>query len=464
MTAVDGARRRGVEALDARAPEGSEDELALAFALAWSRTFLYVPGLGWLFWEGGRWNRDLKRRAFDAMRKIARERAMAAEKELDRKRIAAAKTVAAINTLASCDPRLVRGADDLDADPMALNTPAGIVDLRSGEVHPHDRDLVTKQTAVAPDFLAPCPTWIGFLEDVFIGDRDLIAFVRRFLGYVLTGDTREHVFAFCFGDGANGKSTLLDLLIWLLADYALKLPATVLMAQRGERHPTELAQLRGVRLAVASELDEGAHWGEARLKELTGDETLTARYVRGDFFTFKLLAKIVIAGNHRPQFRAVDDAVRRRLLLVPFAAKFLGDKRDAEMLSKLKAEAPAILAWMIGGCLEWQRTGLQVPATIRAASEEYATTMDSMAGWMADCCRLTGDPLDATKASLLYRSYSDWKRARGEAPVSMTRWAEQMRSRGFESYRSDGVRYRAIDLTPGERRRIEDADIDRSAE
>lgn len=458
MTAAEKSRECGVISLDEkRAATDTEDGLAAVFAQQSARNLIYVPGVGWMIWDGSRWRRDQKRKAFDAMRRCARTRADAADNKVDRKRIATAKTVAGINALASTDPLLVRSADELDVDSLALNTPGGIVDLRTGDLRPHDRDLVTKQTAVAPDFTGTCPRWIAFLDDVFERDAALVSCTRRLLGYYLTGRTTEHVLAFFFGDGANGKSTLLDLLLWLFGDYALKLPATVLMAQRGERHPTELAQLQGIRLAVASELDEGALWAEARIKELTGDATLTARFVRGDFFTFPLLAKIAIAGNHRPQMRAVDDALRRRLLLIPFNAKFMGDRRDPDMLDKLKAEGPAILAWLIAGAIEWRANGLGVPDSIRAASTEYVETMDSLGTWIAECCRPTGDPLDSCKAGLLYRSYSDWKRARGESAVSMTRWGEQMRGRGYETYRNDGIRYRGLDLDAAEHQRIREA-------
>lgn len=442
----------------------TEDALAQEFTRQHSKNFKYEPGRGYLLWTGHKWERDLKLRHFHEMRKIARARASDAEKDGESRRIAAAKTVTAMATLARCDPLLVRGVDEFDADPLALNTPGGVVDLRTSEMRPHDRDLMTKSTAVTPDFGGRCPTWLMFMDQVFQGHMETIDFVHRFLGYCLTGLTKEHVLGFFFGDGANGKSTLLDFVLWLLGDYALKLPASVLMTQRGERHPTELAQFCGARLAVSSELDEGEHWAEARLKELTGDATLTARYVRGDFFTFKLLCKIIVGGNHRPQVRSVDDALKRRLLLVPFTAKFLGTNRDPDMLDKLKAEGPAVLASLIDGCREYLDEGLQVPASIVAASEEYATTMDSLGNWLTDCCRVSGDLFECSEsASLLYRSYGDWKRARGETAVGQTRLSEQLKSRGHESYRNNGIRYRGLELTIAERERINAASLAKEA-
>jgi putative DNA primase/helicase len=344
--------------------------------------------------------------------------------------------------------------DAFDANSMELNTPAGIVDLRTGKVSPHCRDYVTRVAAVSPDFAGAAPVmWLRFLTDVFAGDGEVIAFIHRLLGYIVTGEVREQALAFFFGDGRNGKSTLLDLLLWLLGDYAIKCPSSLLMTQRGERHPTDVASLAGVRLAVSNEIEEGTFWDEARLKELTGDVHLTARFMRQDFFSFNATHKHIIAGNHRPQVRAVDAALKRRLLLIPFKAKFDGDRRDPDMLAKLKAEGSAILARIIRGAQEWHENGLQTPETIRQASEDYASAMDTLGAWIEECCET--DPAADAKASLLYRSFHDWKTARGEVAVSETRWGEQMQSRGFERYRSNGSRYRGVRLTADERCRVE---------
>jgi putative DNA primase/helicase len=435
----------------------TEDAMATEFADRHRDDFRYSPGPGWMLWAENRWARDTGRRHLDATRRIVRARANLSDKAAESRRIATNKTVMGVAALAATDPDLVVHPDAFDRDVLELNTPAGLVDLRTGQLRSHDRDLVTRCAAVAPDRDAGCPTWHRFLGDVFAQSDEAIGFMRRFLGYCLTGYTREHVLGFFFGDGGNGKSTLLDFLLWLCGDYARKLPASLLMAQRGERHPTEIAQLQGVRLAVSSELDEGEFWAEARIKELTGDATATARFIRGDFFTFPLLCKIVIAGNHRPQIRAVDDALKRRMLLVPFTAKFAGAKRDPEMLAKLKAEAPAILAWLIEGTRDWLASGLRVPDSIIQASTEYADAMDSLGLWMGDCCHVSRDEFESESASLLYRSFGDWKRSRGEAVISMTRFAEQLRGRGFEHYRNNGARYRRLTLTSDEYERLRQA-------
>jgi putative DNA primase/helicase len=411
----------------------TEDALALRFIEQFGDRYRSVPGWGWLRFEGTHWERDQRLRHFDDARAVCRDSGVEDYSNSESRRIASAKTVAAVVQLARADQRIVELPHVFDADPMALNTPAGIVNLREGSIRPHGSEYFTKQTAVAPAFGETPTIWLKFLADVFENDEEVIAFVRRLLGYALTGETREQVIAFFHGDGANGKSTLLDLVLWIMGDYAIKVPSAMLMLQRGTSHPTDVAQLCGTRLAVANEVTEGEHWDEGRVKELTGDMKLTARFMRQDFFQFDATHKFLIAANHRPQVRTMDHAMRRRLLLIPFHARFDGERRDPDMLTKLRAEAGAILAWLIIGAADWHETGLAVPRQVRDASDQYADAMDSLGNWIADCCRCSTDPLDTEKAGMLYKSYADWKRGRGEQPVSLTRWGEQMRGRGFDS-------------------------------
>lgn len=438
----------------------SEDTLALQFAVQFGGDYRSVPTWGWMRWDSTRWVRDVALRHYDDARSIARTFGdLASNSGPDARRVASAKTVAAIVQLARADRKLVVMPDAFDADPMLLNTPLGLVDLCTGELHPHARQYVTKCTTVGPNFEATATTWRRFLDDVFEGDVELIAFMRRLLGYLLTGEVREQVLAFAFGDGRNGKSTLLDLLLWALGDYALKVPSATLMQARGERHPTDIASLVGVRLAVSNEIEEGAYWDENRLKELTGDVRLTGRFMRMDFFSFDATHKHVIAGNHRPQVRNMDAAMRRRLLLIPFNAKFEGARRDPFMLERLKTEGPAILAWMIGGAQEWNESGLGIPAKVQQASEDYAEAMDLLGLWIEECCEVD-DPEANEAAGLLYRCFADWKRDRGEQPVSETRWGEQLRGREMHGrrivkYRNNGSRYRGIRLTVDARYRTE---------
>lgn len=427
----------------------SEDAMALDFAAMAEARYRWSPGLDWLVDDRIVWTRDTSLTRYTLAREVARSTARQAlaetGKESDARKIATAKTVNAILALAQSDPRLVVPAAAWDADLMVLNTPKGIVDLRTGVLRARGAaEYVTQAARVAPA-AGPCPTWLRFLDQVFMGDRDLIEFMRRALGYSLTGDRREQVLFFWYGLGANGKSVLIDLIQWLIGEYALKLPASVLMQSKGERHPTELAQLRGKRLAVSSELDESSFFNESLIKELTGDAVLTARFMRQDFFEFAMTQKHVIVGNFKPRLKGGDPAIARRMLLVPFLASFKGKARDPKMLEKLKAEAPAILHWIVGGAADWARDGLAVPESVRAASADYLADNDDLALWMEECCDIEAGA--QCKASDAYASFSAWKKARGEHAPSLTSWGSRITSLpGITKARSMGIRYRGFSL------------------
>lgn len=433
-------------------PDLSDDALALELVDRGGDDYRWSPGLGWMVDAGTLWQRDERLTRYDLARRVCRAAALGAKAEPERKRLASAKTVAAVLTLAQADQRIVVPASVWDADPMLLNTPSGIVDLRTGTLRMRQRgDYVTQAARVAPAADARAPVFQRFMLDVFGGDVAMVEFMQRALGYCLSGNTREQILMFWHGGGGNGKSTLLDLLHWMLDTYAIKLPAAALMVQRNERHPTDIAGLRGKRLAVSSELDEGQFWNEALIKELTGDEVLTARFMRQDNFTFRVSHKHVIVGNHKPRLRSADHAIARRMVLVPFTQKFDGSRRDKAMLDKLKAEAPAILEWMVRGAVQWYADGLGVPDVVSKASAEYISDHDDVALWMDECCIRSGE----AKASELYQSFSDWKRQRGEHATSATTWFQRLQAvPGVRGRRSNGIRYEGIRLTDSEAARV----------
>lgn len=429
-------------------PEFSEDALALEFATQAADSYRWTPGFHWMADDGVVWARDDVMRRYDLARTICRDSAAQTDDAGEAKRLASARTVNAVLTLAQTDRRLVVPASAWDADTMVLNTPGGVVDLLTATLRPRGHDYLTQAARVAP-MDAPCPTWIRFIDQVFLGDRDLIEFMRRAMGYCITGDRREQVLFFWYGLGANGKSVLAEFLQWLGGSYTLKLPASALMQSKGDRHPTELAQLRGKRLAVSSELNEGDFFNESLIKELTGDSTLTARFMRADFFEFQMMQKHVVVGNFKPRLRGGDPAMARRMLLVPFLASFKDSARDPHMLAKLKAEAPAILNWIVKGAMAWSVDGLAVPEAVRAASAEYMADHDDLALWMCDCCRRQGQ--GQGKAADLYTSFALWKKARGEHATSATAWGSRLTSiPGITKRRSNGVIYEGLSLTAAE--------------
>ena len=249
--------------------------------------------------------------------------------------------------LAKADRRIAATVNQWDPDPWQFNTPGGVIDLRNGECRSQNSaDYITKISATASDPSQRIPHWRAFLLRVTGGDAKLISFLQRVAGYCLTGITREHALFFLYGTGANGKSTFLNAITGAIGDYCRIAPIETFTAASGERHPTDLAGLRGARLVTAIETEEGRRWAESKIKALTGGDKITARFMRQDFFEYTPQFKLLIAGNHKPGLRSVDEAIRRRLHLIPFTITIPAEERDPELSDKLKAEASAILNWM----------------------------------------------------------------------------------------------------------------------
>ena len=221
--------------------------------------------------------------------------------------------------LSKADRRLAATIDQWDADPWLLNTPGGVTDLRDGVTRPHRHDYyMSKITTVAPDRMSTPSLWLSFLDKVTGGNAELVAFLQRVAGYSLTGDTREHALFFLYGVGANGKTTFLNAITGALGDYCRNAPIETFTANKNDRHPTDLAGLRGARLVTAVETEEGRQWAESKIKSLTGGDKISARFMRQDFFEYTPQFKLLIAGNHKPGLRSVDEAIRRRMHLIPF--------------------------------------------------------------------------------------------------------------------------------------------------
>lgn len=414
----------------ARPPAFSDEALALLFAERHALDLRFVAAWGkWLSWTGSHWRFDDTLHAFDLSRQICREVAAGCNKPKTASAIASAKTVAAVERLARADRRLAATVDQWDADPWALNTPDGVVDLRTGRRRRHDPgDHMTKIAAVGPG--GDCPRFLAFLDRITGRDAELQAYLRRAIGYALTGDTREHALFFMHGKGANGKSVLLSTVSGIVGAYQRTAPIETFTASNTDRHPTDLAGLRGARLVTATETEEGRRWADSKIKQLTGGDTVSARFMRQDYFDYKPAFKLFIAGNHKPSLRSVDEAIRRRFHLIPFAVTIPAEERDGELTEKLKAEWPGILAWLIEGCLEWQTEGLRPPTAVIDATAAYLESEDAVAAWIADRCERDASKWEASAA--LFASWTAWAEGAGENAGSQRRFAQTLESRGFQ--------------------------------
>jgi len=422
-------------------PANSEDALALIYADRHAGDSRYVAAWGrWLIYDGARWSYDSTLHAFDRARAICRE--VALECGGRQAAVTSAKTVSAVVTLARADRRLSATTEQWDADDMRILTaadgeiPAAVHDLATGLFRaPDPLDYMTKSAAcgAAPPG-TPHPTWSAFLKRITADNAELEGFLQRYVGYACSGMTTEHAFVFAFGTGANGKSTFINTIVRILGDYAAIADMSTFVASKTERHPTDLAKLRGARLVVAQETQRGRAWDETRLKALTGGDRLAARFMRQDFFEFTPCFKLFISGNHKPRLGTVDEAMRRRLLLAPFTVRIPPGERDPELPEKLWTERAAIMRWCLDGCLQWQRDGLAPPACVREATDEYFQSQDTVGQWIEDCCE-DGNATDFARMSALFTSWKVWCEERNLKPGSTMALSGMLEDRGYEKRR-----------------------------
>lgn len=418
--------------------ELSEDAITLAFTERHRESLRYTAAWNkWFEWNGTRWVEDKTLDVFEKARSLCRLAARNGETKKEKASIKSAKTVAAVERLARYDRIHATRAEQWDADPWLLGTPGGTVDLKTGQMRAAVPDeYITKQTAIAPDPSVECPQWLGVLHWAMAGDVEMVAFLQRMWGYVLTGITREHALFFPYGTGGNGKGTVVNTATLIMGDYATVAPMETFTESKGDRHPTDLAMLRGARLVASQETERGRKWAESRVKALTGGDPITARFMRQDFFTFTPEFKLVIAANDKPAIASVDEAIRRRFHLIPFEQHISAESRDEELADKLRAEWPGILAWMIEGTQLWLEQGLKPPEKVQAATEAYLDEQDSFGSWISDTCK-TG-PREWASVASLYESWATWAKKSGEEAGSSKAFSSEMSKRGFAQKKGGG--------------------------
>jgi len=416
---------------------GTEHSVALSFRSKYRDKLVYDHhSQRWLIWDGKCWTLDSKRLVQNFCRKVATQTD-------DNKSTQRISFVRGVESFSQSDPAFARHSGEFDADNYLLNTQDGVIDLRTGEMKHHDPKLMI--TNITPVSIGEGygTRFPQFLKEITMGDSELEKFLQVALGAILSGAIEDHWMMFWRGSGRNGKNTLGDAVANVLGTYSRKIPSTVLMKSKHEGHPTEIAQLKGCRMAIASEIEATAFWNEPKMKELTGDEMLSARFMRGDFFNFKKTFKFLIYGNHRPRLSSVDEAIRSRMKIVWFKADF-SKRPDPNLPEKLREEYPNILRWLIDGHLEWYQNGKRLPKC-QAVEDELDDYLDSQAtvvNWIDEYLK-TGYQVTWTKASTLYESYRQWKENRGEQAVSQTVWADAMLSRFARKRVNSGMVYSA---------------------
>ena len=416
------------------------------------RNIRYVANSGqWLIWSDSRWRPDttgnIVRMFIDTMRSTAKQAT-----DISDPREAQAITNFALKSTnkspVDCGIALTQSIEgtsisitDLDSDPWMIGCVNGVIDLRKGEaVRPERAQHITKSIGAKYDPKATCPTWLRFLDVVTNHDAELIDFLQTTVGYTLTGSTSEQCLFFNYGTGQNGKGVFSETVKALLGDYGQTAPESLFTKDKQGGATNDIARLAGCRMAVASELDEGAAFAESRIKALTGGDTITARFLHQEFFDFAPTHKFWISGNHKPTVKGTDFGIWRRIRLIPFTVRIPEDQKDPNLTAKLADELPGILNWAIEGCQRWRREGLRVPECVRRATESYRLEEDVIGQFLTDC---TGEQACArTLTTSVYEAYGRWADREGiqeRYRLTARRLIKRIEEHGFTKIKSCGV-------------------------
>lgn len=414
---------------------------AARFADKYCSSVKYVVERGWFTWNEKVWAqdhegfvvelaKDISRELFDAIKDMPQ----AQQKPLFNwaRQSGRKERIAALLWLAQSD--MAARAGEFDRDPYLLAVNNGTVNLRTGELRPSSReDMLSRLVPIDFNPEAVCPAWDLFLERVQ-PDHNVRAFLQRAVGYSLTGSTAEQCLFFVHGSGANGKSILIEVLLALLGEHAVAASFDSFAARAAGGIPNDIARLAGARLVTVAEVEDGARLREVLIKDLTGGDTITARFLHREYFDFRPNFKLWIRGNHKPQIRGTDEGVWRRIRLIEFPVQIPEGERNPRLFDKLKAELPGILAWAVQGCLAWQKDGLVSPEAVREATRTYREEQDVIGEFLTERCVV--DQRATVPASDLYRNYSKWADEAGHHALSQTRFGLAISERGFRRERT----------------------------
>ncbi|MFN7333164.1 MAG: phage/plasmid primase, P4 family, partial [bacterium] len=423
----------------------TENAMAVEFIDGNQTILRYVPSWKkWLAWDSKRWKIDidqsrttrlarrLVRNYWDRMRVIQNEDQQ--EKWADFCRRANRKTtIENVVSLARCDGRTTIDHELLNQNSYFLNLQNGTLDLSTSEFRDHRQtDSITQIANVAYDPNASCPKWRAFIDLIFGSDDEAKRYIQALLGYSCSGDVGEHILPICYGSGANGKSTLWNAIVELLGDYAMLAPSKLLLGTTNE-HDTIIASLYQRRLVAISEPDEGSKLREARVKELTGDEQITARRMREDYWSFRRTHKFWLSTNHLPQINGTDEGIWRRIKLIPFRVDLRTVTKPIPDYHKLliSEEGPGILNWLLEGFKDWRKNGFIEPQSVISETRSYRGSSDELGRFIADCCEVSPELVVAS--SELFDAYRTWG---GE--LSQVRFSKQMQTRFAHSKRNFG--------------------------
>lgn len=415
-------------------------------ATEYSNTLKYVPDAGkWVHWTGSRWAwQPDDAEAIQAALDIAERLPDTTKAEhAHRLKSLSARSLANARTILQTMPQMRVPADQFDHQPYELNTPDGIINLRTGEqIGPLPTHYHSMQTRTHLDTNQATPLWSAFLEQTFEGDQAMITYVQRLTGLSAIGEVLENILPFLRGGGGNGKGVFLETIKGVLGDYAQSTPANFLMAAR-DQHPTELAKLRGTRFVIASEINEGTKFDEAKMKLVTGGDTISARFMRGDFFEFTPTHTLWLMGNSQPKVETGGPSFWRRLRLIPFTHTVTEEQKVENLQERLiENEGPGILHWIIQGAVNYLKDGLQEPLTVRLATDTYKQEEDHLGRFIDERCKLGGGTNARALKTEVRAAYVDWCHDNGEHELNATQFGRQLKAKySIGDARSHGKHY-----------------------
>jgi putative DNA primase/helicase len=331
-------------------------------------------------------------------------------------------------------------SEDFDANPWLLNVKNGTIDFSTGEFMEHSQEeMITKVANVEYDQKADCPLWKKFIREIMDYKEELINFVQTAAGWALTGDTSEQTMFILFGSGANGKSTFLNTIMYILGDYATATPTETFMKKSGDQTTNDIARLRGIRFVTTTEAEQGRRLSEPLIKKITGNDQMTARFLYGEYFNFTPTFKIWMATNHKPIIKGTDHGIWRRIKLIPFTTRIEEENQDKHLEQKLREEANGILNWLVAGTERWKREKLRAPKIVLAATDEYRGEMDVIGNFMRDRC--VQEKNATIRIRELYKAYSDWCEENREHPASERILSMRLKELGFVQNRTAEARF-----------------------
>ncbi|WP_202822920.1 phage/plasmid primase, P4 family [Bacillus cereus] len=426
-------------------------------AYEYGHVIKYINDVGWYIWDGKRWKVDTKKEIERITAKVLRSLSKSDdEAEAKWSRMCERRNIR-MNSIKDLMPLVPGERAEFDKHKYLLNVENGIIDLKTGKLQQHDRELgLTKITNITFDENAICPTWLTFLDQIFLGDKALIEYMQRLIGYSLTGDISEQIMMFLVGGGSNGKSTFINIIKDIMGDYGKQAKSDTFIKKKESGANNDIARLVGSRFVSAIESEEGEKLADSFVKQITGGEPVLARFLRQEFFEFIPEFKVFFTTNHKPIIGGLDEGIWRRVKLIPFNLNLPAHKRDKRLPEKLSLEMPGILNWAIKGCMKWQKDGLKEPKVVAEATGKYKDDMDILAPFLDEVCYVDERENESImiEAKELYNVYERWCFNSGERSLGNRSFYRMLETKGFGKTKGTGNKTFLTGITLNERKPV----------